>query len=231
MTTETKTIQQRYEELETLLREHREAITETALANNPQSQVLDAYTKLKSKAFVAGKEAEEAVPFPVYSQHPDWPEEYEKARVRIEEIKNYQHYADRFRNVVRGLANPGDRSLQGELRLGGPASSALDAIRNAESVGEPGELSKLEKSASGYNRAGGRVQRIRKEMYEAYNTARNEAQENAFTMVMDAGRNIVRSHGRALASMRVTKIDISARYSKLITEALDSYTASANGTV
>ncbi len=157
------------QELGAELREH----FDTDYGSDEEKAAIRAWTHVKIEASNAKRAAEEAVPFPVYEDHPDWPEKFTKVMAEIregEKSREWRNALDRFTVQRLGLINEVKPLMKG-------ASEAY--------IQEPGRAATLKRSRTGFEREGGRVASIRRSMYSEYNMARATAGDEAYSDVTD----------------------------------------------
>ncbi len=156
------------QELGAELREH----FDTDYGSDYEKGAIRALTEVKIWASTAKRAAEEAVPFPVYEDHPDWPEKFTKVMAEIregEKSREWRNALDRFTVQRLGLINEVKPLMKG-------ASEAY--------IQEPGRAATLKRSRASFEREGGKVEWIRRVKYAEYNNARATAGDEAYNDVM-----------------------------------------------
>ncbi len=157
------------QELGAELREHFDA----DYGSDEEKAAIRAWTMVKIEASNAKRAAEEAVPFPVYEDHPDWPEKFTKVMAEIregEKSREWRNALDRFTVQRLGLIDEVKPLMKG-------ASEAH--------IQEAGRAASLKRSRTGFEREGGRVASVRRSMYREYNSARATAGDEAYNGVID----------------------------------------------
>ncbi len=157
------------QELGTELREH----FDTDYGSDEEKAAIRAWTHVKIEASDAKRAAEEAVPFPVYEDHPDWPEKFSKVMAEIregEKSREWRNALDRFTVQRLGLINEVKPLQRG----------ASEAYKQ-----EPERAATLKRSRASFERSGGTVERIRRTKYAEYNNARATAGDEAYNEIVD----------------------------------------------
>ncbi len=160
------------QELGAELREH----FDTDYGSDEEKKAISDWTMVRIEAGAAKRAAEEAVPFPVYEDHPDWPEKFTKVMTEIregEKTREWRNALDRFTVQRLGLMN----EVKPLMRA---ASEAY--------IQEPARAASLKRSRTGFEREGGRVASIRRSMYSEYQMARATAGDAAYSDVTDGAR-------------------------------------------
>lgn len=144
----------------------------------------------ESQVYKAGREAEDAIPFPDLSTDPRLPKAYREIVGRMAEL---QPLVDADKTVFGILRNMNSRRSVGaqtigeQWDLGDLAARALDAINKSEDDCR-GEYHSLEGAKTPKERTGTIVQRIRIENFDKTQAARKTAREDA--VKNEAARNV-----------------------------------------